>query len=247
MKFIEYKKEDYQYRTNIYRTYMVCELSISDFTKEEKDKILSDSKALYELVNDKGASTGKKRTNIPKWNDCVAGVLSEFGVQKFLSENLENVNVLRPEAKSGKNQIDLVLQGNKDKNYEIEVRSSFVNNGIPFALYGVDKETSKNYFDVLGPYKQTAYKYEFESVKDIFFRVLFNGKKDDVENRFVNKNESFYIIGAMIGKDLVDLNYKKDLSARDAFNINPGEYYVAPMLYIKDTKEIIDYLRVKLE
>lgn len=247
MEFIEYKKEDYNFTTNIDRSYMVCELSVLDFTEEEKDKILKDSELLYELANNKGANTGKKRTDMSKWNDCIAGVLSEFGVKKFLSKSLESVNVLRPEAKSGKNQIDLVLQGNKDKNYEIEVRSSFVNNGIPFALYGVDKETGKNYFDVLGPYKQTTYKDEFESVKDIFFRVLFNGKKYNVENRFVNKNESFYIIGAMIGKDLVDLNYKKDLSARDAVNINTGEYYVAPMSYIKDTKEIIDYLRVELK
>ncbi len=148
---------------------------------------------------------------------------------------------------SSKNQIDIKLK-NKINTYEIEVRSSFVNHGIEFALYGINRNTAdklyanKNFFDVLGPYKQNTYKEDFESIKDLYFRVLFDGKKYDVENRFIENNESFFIIGGMKGEDIIKLNYHKTLQASDAVNITPGNYYVAPMNRITDVKSIIQLL-----
>lgn len=244
MKFITYTTKNYKGCTNIQRDYTICKFNFSDFEDFEKNDIISEANTLYFGTNSKGASTGIQRADMAKWNDCVAGILAEFAVAKFLNIFLKEGLATRPEIKSLENQIDIRLKC-KHKTYTIEVRSSFVNNGIDFALYAVNtkcdnpKYKNKSYFDILGPYRQESYKLNFESVKDLFFRVLFVGRKYDVENRFINNNEDFYIIGGMWGSDLINLNYRKTLTAKDALNIIPGDYYVAPIHKIIDAKDIL--------
>lgn len=243
MNFTTYTPKDYTYYTNITRNYDILKFTFSDFTSKEKLEIINEANHLYNNTNSKGANTGLIRNNMTKWNDCIAGILAEFAVANFLSQLSEVIQVTRPKVISSKNQVDLILK-NKNNVYDIEVRSSFVKNGIEFALYGIDRNNTnaiyknKNYFDILGPYKQQVYKEDFESTKDLYFRVLFNGKKYDVENRFIKNNESFYIIGAIKGKDLIELNYLKTLKTSDAINIIPGNYYVAPIKMITDAKSI---------
>ena len=248
MNFIIYESKNYNYYTNITRDYNIYECKFLDFTYEERQQIISEAKSLYLGTNSKGASTGIVRFNIAKWNDCIAGILAEFAVANFLKQLLKDAHVTRPKVLSAIDQVDIKLQ-TQINTYEVEVWSSFVNNGINFALYGINRNTInklyayKNFFDVLGPYKQNTYKENFESIKDLYFRVLFVGKKYDVENRFIKNNEPFFIIGGMTGEDIIKLNYHKTLQASDAINITPGNYYVAPMNNIIDAKSIIQLLQ----
>lgn len=248
MDFITYTAKDYTGFTNLERDYTITKINYSDFKDFEKQEIINEANTLYFGTNSKGANTGIRRSNMTKWNDCVSGILAEFAVNKFLNIFLKDSVAHRPKIKSIENQVDIELNC-KNKTYTIEVRSSFVNNGIPFALYSINSSSNnleyKNntYFDVLGPYRQKSYKINFEEVKDLFFRVLFNGRKYDVENRFINNNEDLYIIGGMWGNDIVDLNYKKTLTAKDAVNILPGDYYVAPINNILDTNNLLNYFK----
>lgn len=111
------------------------------------------------------------------------------------------------------------------------MRSSFVNNGIPFALFAVNKNTHETYFDVLGSYYQQSHKFDYETPKDAYARVLFKGNKYTVYQRFIEQNELFYIIGFMDGPTLINLNYHKPLTPNSAFSKHgslTGSYYVSP-------------------
>ena len=60
-------------------------------------------------------------------------------------------------------------------------------------------------------------------------------------DKYINRNEPFYIIGGMSGEKIVSKNYIKTLSERDTYtyinNIQLGEYNVTQISDIPDIKK----------
>ena len=148
------------------RNYVVVEFRFSDFSDDEKEKIKQDAEELSEKANKKGANSGEKRTDKVVENDAYAGVLAEFATVYYL--NSLNLGIAsRPEVTDLSNQIDVVWEFNKDLSKTVEVRSSFVKNGLDFGLFVIDNSTNQPYFDIIGPYYQKNYKTNYEPVKDL--------------------------------------------------------------------------------
>ena len=218
------------------RDYVVVEFRFSDFRDDDKEKIKQDAEELSKKANKKGANSGKERTAKVVENDAYAGVLAEFATVYYLN-SLKIGNAFRPKVTDLSNQIDVVWEFNKDLSKTVEVRSSFVKNGLDFGLFVIDNSTNQPYFDIIGPYYQKDYKTNYEPVKDLYARVLFEKTKYDVKNRFIEKDEPFYLIGFLSGKKLIELNYHKSLTEKDATNLVSGDYHVAPINEIWDIEE----------
>lgn len=252
------KKADYSGYSRVDRKqYTILEFSWSDFSKTEQDTIYKEADILYNKADETGANTGLPRDPEKKYIDSLSGVIAEFATTKFFNEYLNDKwNAKRPIVTTTHNQVDIALTY-KDTNFKVEVRSSFVQNGIEFALYSTNRE-GLTYFDVLGTYKQTVHKKDFESVKDLFMRVLFdiNGESSDrfkedrkfyinrkhFINKYINKDEPFYIIGGMSGEAIERENYTKNLSSKDLSeyisDITEGEYHVSQISKISDIKKL---------
>lgn len=225
------------------RNYVVVEFRFSDFSDDDKEKIKQDAEELSEKANKKGANSGEKRTDKVVENDAYAGVLAEFATVYYL--NSLNLGIAsRPEVTDLSNQIDVVWEFNKDLSKTVEVRSSFLKNGLDFGLFVIDNSTNQPYFDIIGPYYQKNYKTNYEPVKDLYARVLFEKTKYDVKNRFIEKDEPFYLIGFLSGEKLIELDYHKSLTEKDATNLVSGDYYVAPINRIWDIAEFKEMLPI---
>ena len=256
MKKIQYKPKS---NSQVQRNYTILECKWSDFSEIEKKYILKEAEILCLGANSTGANTGISRSNEKKYIDSLSGTMAEFAVTKFLNMGL-GLEAKRPTVTTTHNQVDISFQYNQ-KTYTVEVRSSFVQNGIDFALYGFNKNTNKTFFDVLGPYKQENHKTDFESVKDLFMRVLFDIKdqskdgfdkdkdfytdKEHFIKKYITDDKPFYIIGGLSGNTIMKENYIKQLTPRDLTQypagITPGEYYVAQISNIADIDQLLEY------
>lgn len=201
--------------SGVQRNYTICEFCFSDFDTQTQQSIIHEAESLASAANSGAANSGDTRSQIVKLNDAFAGILAEFATLEFLNHIIPN-SAIRPAVNNTANQIDL-LWNYLGNSLTLEVRSSFVNNGLLFGLFNVERRTQKTYFDVLGPYYQQSYKTYYESPKDAYVRVLFEGKKYDVKNRFITKDESFYLIGLMDGQKLINMNYHKPLTKNSTF------------------------------
>ena len=228
----------------VQRGYGICEFRFSDFAVQTQKKIIREAEALASKTNNGAANSGDIRNQITKINDAYAGILAEFATLDFLNQIIPN-SATRPAVNNTANQIDL-LWNYLGNSLTLEVRSSFVNNGLRFGLFNIDRRTQKTYFDVLGPYYQQSYKAQYEPPKDAYVRVLFEGRKYDVKNRFVIKDEPFFLIGFMDGQKLINMNYHKSLTKNSAFTKHgslTGDYYVAPINYISDITKVSSNIR----
>jgi len=136
--------------------------------------------------------SGYKRDKNRLLVDCYIGILSEYAWKSFI--NMLSINTIVVEEKNflQENQIDLKILGT---DLSIEVRSSFVRNGIKFALF------NKNYkFDIIGPYVN-AYKSK-ESLKNFYLRVLYHFDNrnlslffDQIFNSNRNNQFNVYLVG----------------------------------------------------
>lgn len=253
MKKINIKNSDYRGINKINReSYSVLEFCWSDFLENEKREIFKEANLLYKNSSIISANTGINRTDEKKYIDTLSGIIAEFAVVKFFNEFLNyNYEAIRPLAISSNNQIDILLKY-KSQTYKVEVRSSFVKNGLNFALFAIDKKNGKTYFDILGTYKQSIYKKDFESIKDLFMRVFFDINTEDYNkfyndkkyfiDKYINRNEPFYIIGGMSGKKIINQNYTKNLCSYEInnYNIIPGIYHVSEISKISDIDKFIN-------
>ena len=232
----------------IQRSYTICEFQFSDFDIQTQQAIIQEATILASGTNSGAANSGNTRSQTVKENDAFAGILAEFATLDFLNQIIPN-SAIRPPVSNTANQIDL-LWNYLGKRLTLEVRSSFVNNGLNFALFNVNPYTQQTYFDVLGPYYQQSYKIQYEPPKDAYARVLFKGNKYDVKNRFITNNEPFYLIGFMDGQQLIDLNQHKSLQPNSAITKHgslTGDYYVAPINQITDISKITFNVQLNLE
>lgn len=260
MKKIIITKNDYRSKFNKADRdqYSVLAFHWSDFSESEKKSIDLEAEMLYKKANSIGANTGKTRLAEKKYIDALSGVIAEFATTKFFNQFLnDSWMATRPKVITTHNQVDISLI-HKEIPYKVEVRSSFVQNGLPFALYALDKY-GKTHFDVLGTYKQPVHKKNFESVKDLFMRVLFDiqGESSDsfkedrkfyidrkyFIDKYKNRNEPFYIIGGMSGNAIIKQNYTKTLSSKDVSQytskVKAGTYNVAEISKIADIDKFL--------
>lgn len=239
MEEIVLTKENFSGDTTISRQYIIYEINYSYFTDKEKQEILDDANNIIKNAHNGTANSNINRNQKTKENDAFAGILAEFAIMKFLNTVKPN-SAYRPPVTSTKNQIDIFWKY-KNTTYSLEVRSSFVQNGIAFALYAIDRSSMEPYFDILGPYYQ-EYKTTYDTQKDVYARVLFNGSKYNVKERFLNNYENFYIIGFMDGEKLISLNKHKNLKGNATFSklgSKYGDYRVAPIDKITDVKSFL--------
>lgn len=237
MRLIEITPDCYEGYSNVNRKYTICEFNFSDFDKELQTKLIVEADILAQKANPDAANNGKLRTLIQRTNDAYDGLLAEYAVEKLLNSFITN-SATRPTVTTTLNQVDIVWQNpSMHASYNREVRSSFVKNGLPFALFATNEYDNSTYFNVLGPYFQKNYKIDYESTKDLYFRVLFTDKKMDVVNRFIKKDEPFYIIGAMGGKKIIKFNKHKSLTPGSAVQKHSnftGDYFVCPLDKVGD-------------
>ena len=229
------------------RDYVVMEFRFSDFSEGDKEKIKQDAEELSQKANKKGANSGEARPPKVVENDAYAGVLAEFATVYYLN-SIGHGTAFRPEVTDLSNQIDVEREFSENISITIEVRSSFVKNGLDFGLYAINQSTNKPYFDIIGPYYQEGLKNNYEPAKDFYARVLFEDAKYNVKNRFIEKNEPFYLIGFISGKKLIKLDYHKPLTEKDETNLTNGDYYVAPINEIWDIsnfKNVVQKLDTK--
>jgi len=248
MKSVLFDPTQYNGYSTIGRQYKVIEFTFDDFSGEEEQQILLEADSIYHNANGSAANSGVPRSNQTKWIDALSGIISEFACVKFLSDEriFEGFKAHRPNIESIQNQVDIIWEMN-ETDYSVEVRSSFVKNGIEFALYGVNRETGKSYIDVLGPYYQKTYKENYENFKDIFLRVLFPSEKSGFEERYISQKEPFYLVGGLEGHRIIELNSHKTLTPENATGLERGDYYVAQIDEIMDSGEFWTHFRNSIE
>lgn len=228
--------------------YTVLKCSWNDFSEKEKDMIEKEAKDLYMKSNDKQASTGIKRSVGRHYIGSMVGIMAEVACLKFFKSI--NCKAERPEVITSKDQVDITLDLD-GKIYTVEVRSSFVKNGIEFALFSTSKKTLKSYFNVLGTYRQKEYKYTFESKKNLFMCVLYDVKgldyievtsnKEYFEEYLKKDNKPFYIVGGMTGDEIEECKDVRTLSTGEITKSSmvAGEYNVSPIYNIHDIEELV--------
>ena len=144
--------------------------------------------------------------------DTLSGLVAEYFCRELLKKRYGADVMEPPDENKSINQTDITLLTKKT----IEVRSSFVNNGISFGILGTKK---KDGFDVIGPYTN-GYK-PIEIMKDYYFRVLYgfpkysSGEKAD---GYMERAEAGIIEISVIGgatramMENPDLFYEEELS-----------------------------------
>lgn len=217
--------------------YFIFKCFFSDFSSTEKKIIEMDTINLITNSSFKSANSGSIRELHIKNLDVYTGIIAEVITKKMFNE-VFNINAIRPEVKETKNQIDIILN-TINKDYTVEVRSSMVRNGIEFALFA--GKHGIPYFDIIGPYCQIGYKKNFESVKDIYMRVLFDTKgfnsHNNIYNEILESKLPFYIIGGVSGKNIQQANKTKTMN--NTYVKNPGIYYYLGIDEIFDCNDLI--------
>ena len=129
--------------------------------------------------------------------------------------------------------------------YTIEVRSSFVRNGIDFALFGRDKnDNGDSYFDVLGPY-HNSYK-PCEIYKDYYMRVFYEGEKKD----FMKGNSGYIYLYITGGATKEMMKNKRVSKIKHLLPGNTGadvesDYMVVPMSRSLDIQQFLNQIPIE--
>lgn len=229
----KYAKYNFNKRYNIIKV-------IFDKNEKEDLKLLREIyKKSYELAKHV-CTNAANNSNIPRNRNIVlanaiSGTLSEYSWKEYINyvANREIVNFT--EYIDPHEQIDLKV---KNSNAKIEVRSSFVNNGIQFAL------CNKRYiFDILGPYKN-QYKPN-ETFKDFYVRVLYPMRVEKFLKYFINskKIDVYLTCGATL--EMMEnpelFAYKNLIPEGDLIEIE-SEYRIIPFNKSLDTLQILNLI-----
>lgn len=241
IRMIEYRNQG---ENTIGRSMYRCVRVRPNFAQaaEEWEYVRSQSQSLVERLNPTEANNGKRRDMDTRWKDALAGVIAEVVCMRFLNFAFGSEFNVRPQAYSAINQIDLKTSGGQT----IEVRSSFVRNGVPFALFAKNPKTGRQYFDVIGPYHNSGYKVKNEICKDYFFRVLYKGDKEDFCERAIRADDfEVYIIGGVnraMMQDPAVCYFKYMIPPQEDKQAKKGEYSAVPIGKALDIVEFVQDL-----
>ncbi|WP_284653157.1 hypothetical protein [Flavobacterium terrisoli] len=210
---------------NISRTYKIVECEI-ETKSEEFQVLLKKANELANLVNSGAANDSSlSRHAGRKANDAIMGVLSEEAWLQYINSKFGNIasytNLTDIAA-----QIDLRLTNGE----KLEIRSSYVRNGVQFAL------CNNTYnFKNLGPYSNTIKPGEVQ--KDFYLCVLFDVDKDKLLNAPLIK---FYLIGGSTWKMMLDIGYNDALTPMDALVPVKSTYKVIKLKDALDVSQVLE-------
>jgi len=214
-----------------------------DYKKSELDKniflsFLERAENLAKTVNPHSANNPTTiRTQFNLVVNNFIGMISEYAWKYFINLTAIDTVVTETEMKDIANQIDL-FQTKTSKT--IEVRSSFVTNGISFAIF------NQKGFDIIGPYINNIYKHG-EAEKDFYLRTLFHYDNKRIQNffeYFKNNILNIYLVGGATKEMMLDENLfiKKHMKAGEIIGnrngINATTYKVIPIIKAKDAIQI---------
>lgn len=225
--------------------YSVLEVYYSNFTSEMKKDLEDEVKELYQNATAFQANTGNNRTKEIQKVDAFSGVIAEYATVLLFNEFIGNCHAVteKPEDYTHKGHVDITLT-NGNISRRVEVRSSFVNNGIEFALFNTTGVLNGQYFNVIGPYLNKGYKKEYESEKDYYVRVLFDNR-DNLKEDYKAFSEAFFadeipifIIGAATKKLFSKHGFSKNFNSKENQIKTPGEYSVIELQHIYDINDL---------
>lgn len=225
--------------------YSIIKVYYSDFTDEMKYNLAEDVDELYANASSVQANTGNERPEPIQKVDAFSGVIAEYATVILFNEFIGNCHAVREKTEnfSHEHHVDITLsRGNISQ--RIEVRSSFVNNGIKFALFNTTGAPNGQYFNVIGPYLNKGYKKDYESEKDYYIRVLFDNR-DKLKKNYKVFSESFFaddipifVIGAAPKKLFDTHGFPKNFNSKEEQIKTPGEYSVIELQHIYDIEEL---------
>ena len=203
------------------------------------DKIIGKGKVLAQKVNPAAANySTKTRKKERLINNATAGLLAEYAWKQYINQKAGTKVVDYTEFTDAATQIDLYVISN---NKLIEVRSSFPQNGLVFAICHATFE-----FDILGPYSNTVKPGEIQ--KDFYTRTLYHIPKNTSFMELLKKdNFKVYLTGGATWDMMTntDVSKNKDLLPQDAVTIAEEEkstYRVVPFSKALDTDKIFDLI-----
>lgn len=208
---------------NIRRIHTVVDCSIARNTDEYKS-YLQKAQKLAQDVNP-GAANASAMQRPPEviLRDAMAGVLAEQGWLAYINSTYGQI-AEPTEFIQANGQIDIALNnGNR-----IEVRSSFVRNGVKF---GVCNE--KYNFKVIGNYSNLYKPGEIQ--KDYYVLVLFATPKPEI---LTAPHINFSLIGGVTDEILKAHGFESDMVAEDDITQTRTKYKV---LRIADAGDIKDF------
>lgn len=172
-------------------------------------------------------------------HNCIAGMFAEYCWKDYLNKKYGNNFVANTQFQGASNQIDLITER---RNLKIEVRSSFVRNGIKFALFH-----PKYHFDVLGPYSKHVNEKEYpEPQKDFYVRTLFSMTPTDYFDLLLDRKFKIYLTGGATWDMMKDnsKSYDKELIPEDEIKVTKekNRYRVVPLPKALDTKKIAEMI-----
>lgn len=205
---------------NIHRIHTVVDCSIARNTDEYKSCLQKAEKLAQDVNPGAANASAKQRHPETILQDALAGVLAEKGWLSYINSTFGQI-AEPTEFMQANGQIDIVLNnGNR-----IEVRSSFVNNGVKF---GVCNE--KNNFKIIGNYSN-LYK-PGEVKKDCYVLALFETPKEEI----LRVNEiNFSLIGGASNEKLKSHGFESDMVAENDLTQTRTKYKV---LRIADAGDI---------
>lgn len=186
---------------------------------------------LAQNVNTHAANNGlhTRSNNILQIN-AVSGLLAEYAWKEYLNFKAGRKYIDFTDYLDPHDQVDLKIIDNSTR---IEVRSSFVRNGLEFAL------CNKRYiFDVLGPYTN-LYKPN-ETFKDYYVRVLYHMQPSNFWTYFNSTNINVYLTCGATSNMMHDNSiyiYKNLAPAEALINIE-SQYRCIPFNKSYDTIDI---------
>lgn len=186
---------------------------------------------LSNLVRANAANEGNRvrDENILRIN-AISGILAEYAWKEYINYRANRNIVDFTEYIDPREQIDLQII---NTNIKIEVRSSFVKNGLQFAL------CNKKYrFDVLGPYTN-VYKPN-ETFKDFYLRTLYPFDTSKFDEYFNNDIVEVYLTCGATLEMMNNINiyvYKDLIPAEALIDVN-SNYRVIPFERSLDTIDI---------
>lgn len=212
--------------SNINKIYKIVKVTFQN-TAKNKQWLIDKATEFASKVNPHAANHSEvTRNNDRLILDAMGGILAEYGWLVYINRIFGDATVSFTEFNSSNSQIDLLLNNGKT----IEVRSSFVRNGIKFGICN-ERYNFKNICKYENLYKPG------EIDKDFFACVLFETQKQAI----INASEIiFYLVGgstrAMMMND--NISFVSDLVAEDDYTQTKTRYKV---IKLKDAMDINDF------
>ncbi len=159
--------------------------------------------------------------------DAFSGIITEKGWELFLNYLFGPVAAPTPFVDINK-QIDIRLSSAK----VIEVRSSFVRNGVKFGLC-----SERHNFRNIGPYQNSIKPGEIQ--KDYYCGALITSEKSKLLDL---ETVEFYLVGSSTWEMMMTIGHEVTLSEDNHPLLTPGNYRVIEYINTLDVGQFVNHL-----